>query len=232
MESSTQGLKAVILGASGATGRELVKELLASQKWSEVSVIVRRVLDEWKTFPPEQAQKLKLITVSNLDELSDTKKWSFSGYNTIFCCLGTRVKEGKELFKKVDCIYPINGGEIAKENGIPHYCLLSSVGADKKSIFLYSRTKGEAEEGLTNLKLPYLSIFRPGAILSRVNDDRFGEKILKYLPFMPKIEIKELAKALMIEAEIIHTKGIKDRKPVAILDNTMIVNIARGKKIW
>ena len=33
------------------------------------------------------------------------------------------------------------------------------------------------------------SIFKPGAILNRVNDDRFGEKVLKYVPFIDKIEV-------------------------------------------
>jgi len=218
-------LKALILGASGASGRELVKELVSSQKWSEVSVIVRRVLDEWKNLPVDQAQKLKIITTANLDELADTKKWSFPGYNTVFCCLGSRVKEGKELFRKVDYTYPINGGQIAKENGIPHYSLVSSTGADKTSMFLYMKTKGEVEEGLTNIGLPHLSIFRPGAILSRDNDARFGEKILKYIPFVAKIETRDLVKAMMIEAEDLHINGAKERKPVVIYNNSAILNV-------
>lgn len=233
MEGKNQGLKALILGASGASGRDLVHELISSPNWSEVTVIVRRVLDEWKKLPENQAEKLKIITSTNLDELADTKKWNFKGYNTVFCCLGTKVKEGKELFRKVDYTYPINGGQIAKENDIPHYSLVSSAGADKKSMFLYVRTKGETEEGLANLGLPYLSILRPGVILNRVNDDRFGEKCLKYIPFMPKIDIKDLAKVLRIEAEEIHFKRATDsqfsRKPVVVYENKALLEILKGK---
>jgi len=49
------------------------------------------------------------------------------------------------------------------------------------------------------------SIHHPGVILNRDNDVRFGESIIKYVPFVPKIESKDLAKALRIEAEIIAT---------------------------
>jgi oxidoreductase len=45
MEQSSNGLKALIVGSTGAIGRELVKELVQSNKWSEVHVIVRRELD-------------------------------------------------------------------------------------------------------------------------------------------------------------------------------------------
>ena len=35
---------ALILGSTGAVGRELVKELAASARWSEIHLIVRREL--------------------------------------------------------------------------------------------------------------------------------------------------------------------------------------------
>lgn len=34
-----------------------------------------------------------------------------------------------------------------------------------------------------------------------MNDERFGEAILKYVPFVDKIECKDLAKALRVDAE-------------------------------
>lgn len=51
-----------------------------------------------------------------------------------------------------------------------------------------------------------MTIHRPGAILNRDNDCRFGEAILKYTPFVSKIESRDLARAIMIEAEIIAKK--------------------------
>ncbi|CAD8079480.1 unnamed protein product [Paramecium sonneborni] len=193
-------LRGVILGASGAVGRELVTELSNSPKWTEIVLIVRRKLEQWDTLPNKN--KLRIIQVQNLDTLEQTDEWKkFANFNTFFCVLGSRVKEGDAQFTKVDLTYPIYGGNIAKANSIPHYSLLTSIGADKGSMFLYTRIKGLVEEALTKQQFPYLTIHRAGAILNRVNDERFGETFLKYMPFIDKIECKDLAKALRIDAE-------------------------------
>lgn len=40
-----------------------------------------------------------------------------------------------------------------------------------------------------------------GLIMNRDNDERIGETIFKYTPFIPKIEVKDLARAIRINAE-------------------------------
>jgi len=55
---------------------------------------------------------------------------------------------------------------------------------------------------LKSLKLPQLSILQPGILLNRRNDDRFGEKIAAFIPLAPKIESRDVARALRIEAEL------------------------------
>jgi len=197
-------LKAFILGATGAIGRELVQELVKSKNWSQVTVVVRRKLEEWDTFNDSEKSKLNIILKENLDSLEDPSQWSLGGYNTLFCCLGTQTKVGKEQFIKVDYTYPILGGKLASHFKIPHYSLVSSIGASKDSWFLYMKTKGRVEEDLKAQNLPYLSIFRPGVLLNRRNDERFGEKILAALHLGPRIESKDVAKALRIEAELQH----------------------------
>lgn len=92
---------------------------------------------------------------------------------------------------------------------IPHYALVSSAGADKSSLFLYTRVKGQIEDDLGKLGFKFLSIHRPGIktfwteglIMNRDNDERIGETIFKYTPFIPKIEVKDLARAIRINAE-------------------------------
>ena len=195
-------LKAFILGSTGAIGRELVDELVKSSAWSEVTVVVRRKLEEWDKFSDEEKNKLKVILKDNLDSLEDPSQWNLAGYNTLFCCLGTRTKVGKDQFIKVDYTYPLFGGKLAAHFNIPHYSLVSSIGANPKSWFLYPKTKGQVEEALKSLKLPQLSILQPGILLNRRNDDRFGEKIASYIPFAPKIESRDVARALRIEAEL------------------------------
>jgi len=131
---------------------------------------------------------------------------------------------------KVDYTYPLNGGQLAKHYNIPHYSLVSSVGADKSSFFLYPKTKGQVEDALSKLQLNNLSIYRPGQILNRENGEkRFGETLLKFVPFFPRIESKDLAKALRIEAENTHAKNLTNQKAI-IFENKDILNILNPKK--
>jgi len=63
------------------------------------------------------------------------------------------------------------------------------------------RVKGEVERDIGVLNFPLYSIFRPGLLMNRDNDDRFIEKVAKYIPFIEKIESVDLAKAMILEAE-------------------------------
>jgi oxidoreductase len=148
----------------------------------------------------------------------------------MFCCLGSRVKYGDEQFKKVDYSYVHYGALIAKKNEIPHFGVISSMGADKKSLFLYPRTKGLIEETLKSLQFPVLSIFRPGLLVDRDNDKRWGEILFKYIPFVPKIDSKDMARAMMREAELIlERKNISKTIEVNIYDNSQIKSLLKEK---
>jgi len=143
---------------------------------------------------------------------------------------------------KVDHTYVQFAGDIAIRNSIhtfvhiflifsidiPHFSLLSSTGADKNSFFLYTKTKGQAEEGLKSKHFPVLSIFRPGALLNRENDKRWGESLLKYIPFFPKIEATDMARAMRVEAELIlERKNIQKSTEVNIYNNDQIKSLLK-----
>ncbi len=85
--------------------------------------------------------------MESFDDMSSLKE-ATKGYDAMLCTLGTRVKVGKALFKKVDYEYPIEFAKIGAENGIKYYGLLSSMGADPSSWFFYMKTKGEVERDI------------------------------------------------------------------------------------
>lgn len=96
-------------------------------------------------------------------------------------------------------------------------------------MFLYCKTKGEIEETLKKMEFENLSIFHPGLLLNRDNDQRLGEKILKYFP-IPKIEAKDMAKAMRIETELlIEKKNSEIKNQIFIYNNDQIKNIAKSK---
>jgi len=197
-------LRAIIIGATGAVGRELVDILLKSNYYSNITVLARRKIDRWNALSTEESLKFKFINVENLDILSKNKEElekifnNEINYDTVFCCLGSRVKKGDE-FVRVDYDYVVYSSELAEKLSIPHFSLISSVGANSKSWLLYLRTKGKADEECLKKNIPYISIFRPGLIKNRDNDSRCGEKFLSIVPFLDKITSVDLAKAISVD---------------------------------
>lgn len=92
-------LVALVIGATGAVGRELVAELVDAAHCSKVVALTRRELppSTWEaTFPSMNATtaagKLEIIPI-DFDELhSEWKKVPVDGMNAAFSCLGTTRK--------------------------------------------------------------------------------------------------------------------------------------------
>ena len=77
-----------------------------------------------------------------MDRIFKVEDWKLSGYDAMFVCFGSQVKHGEETFVKVDRDYPLKCADIAIDNKIPHYLVVSSAGGDPGSMMLYMRTKG------------------------------------------------------------------------------------------
>ena len=189
-------------------GREVVAQLAASQKWASVVTIGRRPLDPP---PPESSPgKLKQLTV-NMDTLESESevKSALSGVDSVFCALGTTrdVAGSAEVFKKVDYEYVAAAGLAAKLAGVPHFALVSAVGAnpniyanDWKAFhgLLYTKTKGLAEESIKGQHFSLTTIMRPG-MLERGDLTRFGEKFGSL--FMSTVAVSKVAAAMISDAE-------------------------------
>ncbi|ELW67367.1 oxidoreductase HTATIP2 isoform X1 [Tupaia chinensis] len=163
-----------ILGASGETGRVLLKEILEQSLFSKVTLIGRRKL----TFDEEAYKNVnqEIVDFEKLDDYASV----FQGHDVGFCCLGTtRKKAGAEGFVRVDRDYVLKSAELAKAGGCKHFNLLSSKGADKSSSFLYLQVKGEVEARIEELKFDRYSIFRPGVLLCDRQESRPGEWLIR-----------------------------------------------------
>lgn len=150
--SSTKKLrKAIIIGATGAIGRELFYFLLQSKDYSKVTVLIRRSLDKWENLPEEQKQKFNFIKIDDLDvilkeeEINKLFNNEFD-YDNLFCMLGCSVRKGEKEFTKVDYEYVVSSASLCERLKIPHFSLISSKGADASSYMLYFKVKGKAEE--------------------------------------------------------------------------------------
>lgn len=165
-------MKALIIGATGATGKDLVQVLLQDPDYTAVVIFVRR---SGGIIHPKLTE---IITDFDKPEAVSTH---IKG-DVLFCCLGTTLKAAgsKEKQLHIDYEIPLQFAEIARRNGITKVVLLSAYGASATSNVFYSKLKGRLEEGINALAFDQYIIFRPGLLL-RKDTDRFGERIMASL---------------------------------------------------
>ena len=81
---------------------------------------------------------------------------------------------------------------------------MSSLGANSKSTVFYNKIKGEMEEEVLKVSIPFIYILRPSIILGNRNENRLGEDIgkiiMKSLQFLM---IGKIKKYKPIEADAI-----------------------------
>lgn len=160
-------MKAVIIGASGASGKELVEELVNSEHITEIIALVRK--KKLREHP-----KLKQI-ITDFDKLENYSR-EING-DFAFSCMGTTLKTAgsKEAQYKIDHDYQLEFAKICSQNKVPVFALISAMGANPNSRLFYNKMKGELENEIEKLDFKKLLIFQPG-LLSRPDSDRWGEK--------------------------------------------------------
>jgi uncharacterized protein YbjT (DUF2867 family) len=184
-------MQALIIGATGATGKDLLHLLLKDKSFHQVDIFVRRNVDI-----VNEKLKVHIIDFDKPDEWKHLVKG-----DVLFSCLGTTMKMAgsKEAQWKIDYEYQYQFAKAAKENNIHHYILISSLGASPDSVIFYSKMKGQLEEAIKKLNFPKVTIFQP-PILERKNTERKGERVsVNALHFLNKIGLFGSQKPLPTE---------------------------------
>jgi uncharacterized protein YbjT (DUF2867 family) len=162
---------AIILGATGLTGGLLTELLIKDETFSKIKLISRRATG----FEHPKVEDI-ICDVLALE----TIKSQFIG-DVVFCCIGTTKAKtpDRDLYYKIDHGIPTAAARLAKENNIPTFMVVSSVGTSTKSPFFYVRTKGEMERDVLKIGVQNTYIMKPAFINGRPDEDRKGEKGLK-----------------------------------------------------
>lgn len=193
---------ALIAGATGLTGQQLLKQLLADVRYAEVHVLVRG-----HVFAPHTKLIEHIVDFAALPNLPTLPK----GVDDAFCCLGTTIKiaGSKVAFRIVDFDYVVNFARAAQKSGAQRFLVMSSLGANPESGVFYSRVKGEMEEALRDLGFAELHIFQPSFLLGNRSESRPGERfgtaafqLISPLLFGPArkyraIEVTDVARAMI-----------------------------------
>lgn len=172
--------KAIVLGATGLVGKSLIRQLINEEQIESIIAVTRR--------PIEYTSEKVINAVINFEKLDDHKD-IFTG-DMLFSCLGTTVKQAGSYQKqrRVDFDYQYKTAELASQNGVAHYLLVSSSGANANSKSPYFQMKGELENAIATLPFEKISLFQPSLLTGEREGFRLGEKIASFvLPTLCKL---------------------------------------------
>ena len=191
---------ALIIGATGLVGKNLVLKLMDDSDFEKIRIFVRK--------PTEFVSSKLEEVITDFDAISSYKDLIVG--DVLFSCLGTTLKQAgsKEKQKLVDYNYQLEFAEIAKKNGVENYVLISSTGADENSFFFYNKIKGELEVAIKKLNFKKVTIIQPSVLKGSRNDNRIGEElgafvidnlstVFKFLRKYRSIKGKQVARAMI-----------------------------------
>lgn len=171
----TKSIKsAIVIGATGLVGRELLKQLNQIESCEKITAIVRHEDTELKS--------LKKVQQFSLDDFLLLNDEDANGYSHAFSCLGTTLKKAgsKQNFYNVDYEMNAHFADLFEMTDT-HYLLISAMGANAQSKIFYNKVKGELENHIHSLNLKYVSILRPSLLLGERQEQRTLEDMTQKL---------------------------------------------------
>ena len=190
---------ALIAGATGLVGQEILQLLLADERYSLVHTVGRRA-------PGIQHSKLMAHISASLTD------WTSPAVDDVFIALGTTIKVAgsKAAFKAVDGDAVVALVRAARTAGASRLAVVSAMGASPTSSVFYNQVKGEMENAVSQLGFDVLVIARPSLLAGRRDalgqPERIAEKLslvaFKWLkPLIPNnyrsIDARCVAQALV-----------------------------------
>ena len=197
--------KAIVLGATGLVGQNLVKQLQQADDFSAITVVVRKKSETFNTY-----NKVTQLVLEDFLLLNDE---DVSSHTHAFSCLGSTIKQAgsKRAFYAID--YEINAhfADLIQDKNI-HLLLISAMGANSNSPIFYNQVKGALEYYLKTLSIYKLSIFQPSLLIGKRSDERFLEDVAQTLfklvektwtkPFKYKpVTAEQLAHSILVAAQ-------------------------------
>lgn len=172
-------LSVVMLGATGAVGRETVAALQAMPQLRQLTLLNRRLAPTLAGSHTEQ-HVVDVFAPASYSQL-------LPGHYSAICTLGIGEpsKVAHDELNRVDKDAVIAFATACRATGIQHFTLLGSVAADPASRNFYLRTKGELRDALAALGFARLSIFQTSMILTPTN--RYGWTQALTLAVWPKL---------------------------------------------
>lgn len=190
---------ALVAGATGLVGREILRGLLADDSVAAIHALARRPLD--LRHPRLSVHTVDFAALPALPPIDEA-----------YLALGTTIKVAgsQSAFRAVDFDASLAVACAAQVAGAKRLGLVSAMGADARSRIFYNRVKGELEDALAGLGFEGLVIARPSFLAGNRGalgqPARGGEKLALHVsralrPLIPRnyrsIAAGDVARALL-----------------------------------
>ena len=163
---------ALLVGATGLVGGNVLDLLVADARWSRVIVLARRTVNRADAKIAERIVDFEALV--DKPESADVG----SEIDDVFACLGTTIKVAgsEEKFRHVDHDYTVAVARLARKAGARRLALVSSIGAAEKASGFYLRVKGETERDVSDLGYECVVIARPSFLVGDRTESRPAER--------------------------------------------------------
>jgi uncharacterized protein YbjT (DUF2867 family) len=214
---------AIVIGATGMVGHQLMKLLIKDDRFSKVVVFTRRSVG---------------INHSRIEQhiidFDAPHSWRhLVRGHVLFSSLGTTLKQArsKEKQYQIDHTYQYEFAKAAAENKVSVYVLVSSASANAKAKTFYLRMKGELERDVKKLEFKSINIIQPGLLTGdreqpRVGE-RVGEKVLRFFNSIGLLKRYRPIKADIV-AQAMLNAGIAEADAVNVFTLEDVLRLAEG----
>lgn len=214
---------ALVIGATGLVGREILLQLLEDQEFEQISIFTRRPVGIGHPGLNE-----------HIVDFDQPEQWhGLLKGDVLFSALGTTIKAAgsKDAQYKVDYTYQYQAALAAAKAGVSALVLISSSGASSKSRIFYSRMKGELDDAVSKLAFNKIRILRPSLLTGQREKpratERFAELIANaLLPLLPALRKYRPVPGSTVARTAILSPGFEPEKRIRIIGPEEIFEIA------
>jgi len=170
MQQRAAGRVALVAGATGLVGQEILAAILADDTYAAVHSVGRRA-----SASGHPKLTLHVVDFSALPALP--------AVDDVFIALGTTIKAAgsQQAFRAVDFDAVLALAAAARASGASRLGIVSAMGASEKSLIFYNRVKGEMEHAVSRLGFDSLVFARPSMLIGNREalgqSGRSGEKL-------------------------------------------------------